>query len=628
MPGPNKRGFAKPKNTKRTFARLMRYLNRYRGMLVIILISLVVSSSAGVIGTYLLKPLFNQIVDLFTSGGSSMMPVLGTVAALAAIYALGALGTYVGNRLLLNISTGILETVRCEMFEKLQSLPLRYFDSRTHGEIMSRFTNDTDAMREMLSQGLPQLIVCSISVVGVLTMMLVLSPLLTLIVMVMFVLMLFIVKFIGKRSAHFFSRRQAALAAANGYIEELIEGQREVKVFCHEERVQADFTVLAEGLRRDSTAAMTFSMILMPIMGNLSYVLYAVSAAAGAGLAIAGILDIGTIAAFLQYTRQFTNPLTQISQQFTSILNALAGAERIFELIDSEPEVDDGDVTMVFAEQDADGTLRETDHYTGRWAWKCPDAEAESGYRLVELRGDVRFEHVTFAYEEGHDVLHDVSLYATPGQKIAFVGSTGAGKTTITNLINRFYDVQQGAITYDGIDVKKIRKADLRRSLSMVLQDTHLFTGTVRENIRYGNLHATDEQVENAAKLANAHHFITHLPQGYDTVLTADGVNLSQGQRQLLAIARAAVANAPVLILDEATSSIDTRTERLIEKGMDRLMAGRTVFVIAHRLSTVRNSDAIMVLEHGQIVERGDHDDLLAQKGKYYQLYMGMFELS
>ena len=629
MPGPNnKKGFAKPKDTRKTFARLMRYLNRYRGMLAIILVSLIVSSGAGVIGTYLLKPLFNQIIELFTTGGDSMMPVLGTVAALAAIYALGALGTFVGNRLLLNISTGILEAVRCEMFEKLQSLPLRYFDSRTHGEIMSRFTNDTDAMREMLSQGLPQLIVCSISVVGVLTMMLVLSPLLTLIVMVMFVLMLFVVKFIGKRSAHFFARRQAALAAANGYIEELIEGQREVKVFCHEERVQADFSVLAEGLRRDSTAAMTFAMILMPIMGNLSYVLYAVSAAAGAGLAIAGILDIGTIAAFLQYTRQFTNPLTQISQQFTSILNALAGAERIFDLIDSEPEVDDGDVTMVYAAADVDGARRETDRYTGRWAWKCPDPEAESGYRLVELRGDVRFEHVTFAYEEGHTVLHDVSLYAKPGQKIAFVGSTGAGKTTITNLINRFYDVQQGSITYDGIDIKEIRKDDLRRSLSMVLQDTHLFTGTVRENIRYGNLHATDEQVESAAKLANAHHFISHLPQGYDTVLTADGVNLSQGQRQLIAIARAAVANAPVLILDEATSSIDTRTERLIEKGMDRLMAGRTVFVIAHRLSTVRNSDAIMVLEHGQIVERGDHDDLIAQKGKYYQLYMGMFELS
>ena len=629
MPGPNNRkGFAKPKNAKRTFARLMRYLNRYRGMLAIILVCLIVSSSAGVIGTYLLKPLFNQIIELFAAGGDSMAPLLGTVAALAAIYALGALGTFVGNRLLLNISTGILETVRCEMFEKLQSLPLRYFDSRTHGEIMSRFTNDTDAMREMLSQGLPQLIVCSISVVGVLAMMLVLSPLLTLIVMAMFVLMLFVVKFIGKRSAHFFARRQAALAAANGYIEELIEGQREVKAFCHEERAQADFSVLAEGLRRDSTAAMTFAMILMPIMGNLSYVLYAVSAAAGAGLAIAGILDIGTIAAFLQYTRQFTNPLTQISQQFTSILNALAGAERIFELIDSEPEVDDGDVTMVYAAADADGALQAADRYTGRWAWKCPDAEAESGYRLVELRGDVRFEHVTFAYEEGHTVLHDVSLYAKPGQKIAFVGSTGAGKTTITNLINRFYDVQQGSITYDGIDIKKIRKDDLRRSLSMVLQDTHLFTGTVRENIRYGNLHATDEQVESAAKLANAHHFISHLPQGYDTVLTADGVNLSQGQRQLIAIARAAVANAPVLILDEATSSIDTRTERLIEKGMDRLMAGRTVFVIAHRLSTVRNSDAIMVLEHGQIVERGDHDDLLAQKGKYYQLYMGMFELS
>ena len=628
MPGPQKRGFAKPKNTKHTFLRLMRYLGKYKLLLIIIVPSLVVSSAASVLGTYLLKPLFNQMAALFEAGEHSMLPILDTVLLLAAIYALGALGTFVGNRLLLNVSTGILETVRCEMFERLQTLPLKYFDTRTHGEIMSRFTNDTDAMREMLSQGLPQLIVSAISVIGVMTMMLVLSPVLTLIVLVMFVLMLVIVKFIGKRSAHFFARRQAALAAANGYVEEMIEGQREVKVFCHEDKVQADFTVLAEGLRRDSTSAMTFAMILMPIMGNLSYVLYAVSAAVGAGLAIAGMMDLGTIAAFLQYTRQFTNPLTQISQQFNSILNALAGAERIFELIDSTPEVDDGNVTMVYATKNEDGTMAETDRYTGCWAWKVPDAEQESGYRLVELRGDVRFDHVTFAYEEGHDVLRDVSLYAKPGQKIAFVGSTGAGKTTITNLINRFYDVQHGRITYDGIDVKQIRKDDLRRSLSMVLQDTHLFTGTVRDNIRYGNLYATDEEVEAAAKLANAHFFITHLPQGYDTVLTGDGANLSQGQRQLLAIARAAVANAPVLILDEATSSIDTRTERLIEKGMDRLMAGRTVFVIAHRLSTVRNSNAIMVLEHGQIIERGDHDDLLEQKGKYYQLYMGMFELS
>ena len=628
MPGPQRHAFAKPKNAKHTFLRLMRYLGKYSGLLAIIIPSLIISSAASVLGTYLLKPLFNQITALFEAGGASMMPVLGTVLALAGIYALGALGTFVGNRLLINVATGILETVRCEMFDKLQTLPIKYFDTRTHGEIMSRFTNDTDAMREMLGQGLPQLIVSTISVVGVLTMMLILTPLLTLIVLVMFVLMLVIVKFIGKRSSHFFALRQAALAAANGYAEEMIEGQREVKVFCHEEKVEADFSVLAEGLRRDSTAAMTFAMILMPIMGNLSYVLYAVSAAAGAGLAISGMMDIGTIAAFLQYTRQFTNPLTQISQQFNSLLNALAGAERIFELIDGTPEIDDGNVTMVYAQRGEDGMLLETDHYTGLWAWKVPDAGEPGGFRLVELRGDVRFDHVTFAYEEGHDVLRDVSLYAKPGQKIAFVGSTGAGKTTITNLINRFYDVQHGRITYDGIDVKDIRKSDLRRSLSMVLQDTHLFTGTVRDNIRYGNLHATDEEIEAAAKLANAHFFITHLPQGYDTVLTGDGANLSQGQRQLLAIARAAVANAPVLILDEATSSIDTRTERLIEMGMDRLMAGRTVFVIAHRLSTVRNSNAIMVLEHGQIIERGDHDDLLEQKGKYYQLYMGMFELS
>lgn len=620
------RGVAKPRNTMKTFRRLFGYLWHYPVQLIIIVLSLLFSSGAAVLGTYMLKPLFNSIAALFNAGASSMLPMLSQVLTLALIYVLGALGTFLSNRLILNVSTDILERVRCEMFTNLQKLPLRYFDTRTHGEIMSLFSNDTDTLREMLSQGIPQLITSLITVVGVIAMMLLLSPVLTLIVLIMFVLMLVLIKRIGSKSSRYFKLRQEALAKTNGYIEEMIEGQREVKVFCHEDAVRDEFSVLSENLRSASTSAMTFAMILMPIMGNLSYVLYAASAAIGAGMTIAGLMDIGTIAAFLQYTRQFTNPLTQIAQQFNSILNALAGAERIFDLIDETPETDDGKVTLTCAKKHADGSLEACEEYTGVWAWRCPQADGSN--KLVELLGDVRFEDVTFAYEEGHDVLKHVTLYAKPGQKIAFVGSTGAGKTTITNLINRFYDVQQGRITYDGIDVKDIRKDDLRRSLSMVLQDTHLFTGTVRENIRYGNLNATDAEIERAAKLANADFFIRHLPQGYDTVLTADGVNLSQGQRQLLSIARAAAENAPVLILDEATSSIDTRTERLIEQGMDQLMAGRTVFVIAHRLSTVRNADAIMVLEHGEIIERGDHDDLLTQKGKYYQLYMGMFELS
>ena len=620
------RGIAKPRNTMKTFRRLFGYLWHYPVQLIIIVLSLLFSSGAAVLGTYMLKPLFNSIAALFNAGASSMLPMLSQVLTLALIYVLGALGTFLSNRLILNVSTDILERVRCEMFTNLQKLPLRYFDTRTHGEIMSLFSNDTDTLREMLSQGIPQLITSLITVVGVIAMMLLLSPVLTLIVLIMFVLMLVLIKRIGSKSSRYFKLRQEALAKTNGYIEEMIEGQREVKVFCHEDAVRDEFSVLSENLRSASTSAMTFAMILMPIMGNLSYVLYAASAAIGAGMTIAGLMDIGTIAAFLQYTRQFTNPLTQIAQQFNGILNALAGAERIFDLIDETPEIDNGKVTLTCAKKHADGSLEACEEYTGVWAWRCPQADGSN--KLVELLGDVRFEDVTFAYEEGHDVLKHVTLYAKPGQKIAFVGSTGAGKTTITNLINRFYDVQQGRITYDGIDVKDIRKDDLRRSLSMVLQDTHLFTGTVRENIRYGNLNATDAEIERAAKLANADFFIRHLPQGYDTVLTADGVNLSQGQRQLLSIARAAAENAPVLILDEATSSIDTRTERLIEQGMDQLMAGRTVFVIAHRLSTVRNADAIMVLEHGEIIERGDHDDLLTQKGKYYQLYMGMFELS
>ena len=620
------RGVAKPRNTMKTFRRLFGYLWHYPVQLIIIVLSLLFSSGAAVLGTYMLKPLFNSIAALFNAGASSMLPMLSQVLTLALIYVLGALGTFLSNRLILNVSTDILERVRCEMFTNLQKLPLRYFDTRTHGEIMSLFSNDTDTLREMLSQGIPQLITSLITVVGVIAMMLLLSPVLTLIVLIMFVLMLVLIKRIGSKSSRYFKLRQEALAKTNGYIEEMIEGQREVKVFCHEDAVRDEFSVLSENLRSASTSAMTFAMILMPIMGNLSYVLYAASAAIGAGMTIAGLMDIGTIAAFLQYTRQFTNPLTQIAQQFNGILNALAGAERIFDLIDETPEIDNGKVTLTCAKKHADGSLEACEEYTGVWAWCCPQADGSN--KLVELLGDVRFEDVTFAYEEGHDVLKHITLYAKPGQKIAFVGSTGAGKTTITNLINRFYDVQQGRITYDGIDVKDIRKDDLRRSLSMVLQDTHLFTGTVRENIRYGNLNATDAEIERAAKLANADFFIRHLPQGYDTVLTADGVNLSQGQRQLLSIARAAAENAPVLILDEATSSIDTRTERLIEQGMDQLMAGRTVFVIAHRLSTVRNADAIMVLEHGEIIERGDHDDLLTQKGKYYQLYMGMFELS
>ena len=615
----------KPKNARKTFGRLIGYLKPYLFSLIIIVVGLLISAGAGVAGTYLLKPIINQIEQMVQTKSSDFTQFFSYLTVLAVVYGVGALMTYVVNRLIVNVSTATLEAVRVDMFTKLERLPLRYFDSQTHGEIMSRFSNDTDALREMLGQGLPMLITSAISVVGILVMMLVLSPILTLLVLVFFALMLLVVRRLGGKSAFYFGKRQKALAQVNGYIEEMIEGQREVKVFCREEAVSGEFEQKNEALRQDSTAAMTFAMMLMPIVGNLSYALYAAVAAAGAALAILGRADIGTLAAFLQYTRSFSQPLVQASQLFNGFISALAGAERIFELIDSNPEIDEGTVTLVNVEQGEQGALREVGCCTNHWAWKRP---VQEGFEYVELKGDVRFHDVTFRYDEQVDVLKNVNLFAKPGQKIAFVGSTGAGKTTITNLINRFYDVQQGSITYDGIDVKQIKKDDLRRSLSMVLQDTHLFTGTVRENIRYGRLDATDEEIVEAAKLANAHSFIKHLPQGYDTVLTADGANLSQGQRQLLAIARAAVANPPVLILDEATSSIDTRTEALIEKGMDRLMSGRTVFVIAHRLSTVRNSNAILVLEHGEVIERGDHEDLLAQQGKYYQLYMGMFELA
>ena len=614
---------------KRTFARLFSYLRAYRFQLVLVLVGIVLSAGANIAGTYMLKPIINDyIVPWIGSADPDFSGLIGQLAILFAIYTTGIIGAYLYNRLMIGISTGTLLQLRNELFTHMQKLPIRYFDTRTHGEIMSTYTNDIDAMREMISQGVPQFISSIISIVGTFVMMVVLSPVLTLVSIAMLVLMLFITKAFAKRSGRYFKARQASLSKVNGYIEEMIEGQKVVKVFCHEDAVNGTFDGLNETLTKNTVLASTLANIMGPIMNNLGHVTYALTAAAGGLLAVAGRIDLGSIASFLQYTRKFSMPIGQLSQQMNNVMGALAGAERIFDMIDEPAEEDDGDVTMVNARRNAEGALEECTERTGIWAWKVPSETAESGYELVEVRGDVRFHDVTFSYDGEKTVLKNVSLYAYPGQKIAFVGSTGAGKTTITNLINRFYDVQEGEITYDGIPLNRIKKAALRGSLAMVLQDTHLFTGTVRENIRYGRLDATDEEVEAAAKLANAHFFISHLPQGYDTVLTADGANLSQGQRQLLAIARAAVADPPVLILDEATSSVDTRTEAHIERGMDELMKGRTVFVIAHRLSTVRNSDAIMVLEHGEIIERGDHDDLIAQKGKYYQLYTGMFELS
>ena len=549
------------------------------------------------------------------------------IAALLAIYALGALASYMYSRLMLTISTGALSSIRKDLFNHMEDLPIRYFDTHTHGELMSRYTNDTDTLRELLSQGLPQTFSSLITVLATMVMMIVLSPVLMLIVIASLLLILFLIKTIGGKSKKYFAGQQKSVGAVNGYIEEMIEGQKVVKVFNHEEEAKARFAELNDQLCKQVTGANTFASILMPIMSNLSHIHYAVTAATGAAMILGGHLDIGSLTSFLQYTRSFFNPITQLSQQFNSILMALAGAERIFDVIDTPVETDDGYVELVNAKRLPDGSLTETSEHTRLWAWRHPHA-ADGSVTYTELKGDVVFDHVTFGYVPEKTVLHDVSLYARPGEKIAFVGSTGAGKTTITNLVNRFYDLTDGKIRYDGINIEKIKKPDLRRSLAMVLQDTHLFTGTVRENIRYGRLDATDAEVEAAAKLANAHFFIEHLPQGYDTVLTADGANLSQGQRQLIAIARAAVADPPVLILDEATSSIDTHTEALIEKGMDSLMAGRTVFVIAHRLSTVRNAQAIMVLENGCIIEHGTHDDLIAQKGRYYQLYTGAFELS
>ena len=629
MPGPGPRmAMGKPKNAKKTISRILSYLRPYRARLVLVAAGILLSALAGVAGTYMLRPILNEYIVPFAATGSAELGGFAAmIAALLAIYALGALASYMYSRLMLTISTGALSSIRKDLFNHMEDLPIRYFDTHTHGELMSRYTNDTDTLRELLSQGLPQTFSSLITVLATMVMMIVLSPMLMLIVIASLLLILFLIKTIGGKSKKYFAGQQKSVGAVNGYIEEMIEGQKVVKVFNHEEEAKARFAELNDQLCKQVTGANTFASILMPIMSNLSHIHYAVTAATGAAMILGGHLDIGSLTSFLQYTRSFFNPITQLSQQFNNILMALAGAERIFDVIDTPVETDDGYVELVNAKRLPDGSLTETDEHTRLWAWRHPHA-ADGSVTYTELKGDVVFDHVTFGYVPEKTVLHDVSLYARPGEKIAFVGSTGAGKTTITNLVNRFYDLTDGKIRYDGINIEKIKKPDLRRSLAMVLQDTHLFTGTVRENIRYGRLDATDAEVEAAAKLANAHFFIEHLPQGYDTVLTADGANLSQGQRQLIAIARAAVADPPVLILDEATSSIDTHTEALIEKGMDSLMAGHTVFVIAHRLSTVRNAQAIMVLENGCIIERGTHDDLIAQKGRYYQLYTGAFELS
>ena len=614
-PGP-RGGFQKPKDLKATISKLMRYLGRYKVHLCVVAVLLVVSSVCSVGGSFLIKPLINDYILPGDFPGLARMLVF-----MAAVYITGAVCSYGYARIMVHVSQNTVARIREELFEKMQRLPLKYFDGHTHGELMSRYTNDLETVSEALNNSFGSLISCTLTFTGTIVMMIVLNPILTLITFGMLFIMLMAVKTIGGRSRRYFAAQQKAVGEVNGFIEEMIEGQKVIKVFNHENTAKREFQALNEAYRKAGTNAQTFAGIMPPTMGNLSYLNYAITCCVGALLAIRSG-DLGGLAAFLTYSRQVSQPINQISQQVNTILSAAAGAERIFEVMETAPEADEGKVKLVRCLEGRDGELTEAGFETGSWAWKKPGGE------LVPLRGDVRFDQVVFGYDPRKTILHGVSLYAKPGQKIAFVGSTGAGKTTITSLINRFYEIQGGTITYDGIDVREIEKDSLRRSLGVVLQDTHLFTGTVADNIRYGRLEATDEEVEAAAHLAGADDFIRHLPQGYQTVLSGDGGSLSQGERQLLNIARAACANPPVLILDEATSSIDTRTEKLIEKGMDHLMEGRTVFVIAHRLSTVRNAKAIMVLEQGEIIERGDHDDLIGQKGRYYQLYTGQAELS